>query len=87
MDPENEKLVVCGNTSSKEEEHNQPAGVGQLGPRRRREISLTNTVTPVSARDWKQLDENDRTTSSINLISYVYIRVARKKKKKKKEEG
>lgn len=40
------------NTSSKEEEHNQPAGVGQLGPqKRRREISLANTVTPVSGRD------------------------------------
>lgn len=51
MDPENEKLVMCGNTSSKEEEHNQPAGVGQLGPQRRREISLANTVTSVSGRD------------------------------------
>lgn len=48
----------CGNTLSKEEEHNQPAGVDQLGPqKRRREISLANTVTPVSGRDWKQLDE------------------------------
>lgn len=51
VNPENEKLVVCGNTSSKEEEHNQPAGVGQLGPQRRREISLANTVTSVSGRD------------------------------------
>lgn len=51
MDPENEKLVVCGNTSSKEEEHNQPARVGQLGPQRRREISLANMVTSVSGRD------------------------------------
>lgn len=43
------KMRNCGgNTSSKEEEHNQPAGVGQLGPQRRREISLTNTV---SSRD------------------------------------
>lgn len=42
----------CGNTLSKEEEHNQPAGVDQLGPqKRRREISLANTITPVSGRD------------------------------------